>query len=179
MLILDRPDDTDHTKVDSLFLCVFIAVLAYILYKFLLPCMEEDRRVTPRTPRSGPSSGPDWFPGGHHDHRRPPPPYSKFPDNVTEPTGAARGDQDRLGFWSGAALGSLGTYVFTRSRSQEQQNRRYDWENDRISRRGPEPQGSPASGTFSRQQSRSNSDAGSSNVGSMRRSTGYGGSTVR
>jgi hypothetical protein len=169
-------------KAEILFLCVFIAVLAYILYKFLLPCIEGDSRgPPPRTPRSGPSSGPGWFPGSRPDYRRPPPPNSKYPDNVTEATGTARGNQDRFGFWTGAALGSLGTYVFTRSRDQESQNRRYDWETERLSRRDPEPQGSRASGAFSPQQSGNNNGAGSSssNLGTMRRSTGYGGSTVR
>jgi len=165
-----------------LFLGVCIAVLAYILYKYLLPCLEGDRRTsTPRTPRPGPSSGSSWFPGSYDDYRRrPPPPYSKFPDNLTESTGAGRRDQDGPGFWSGAALGSLGTYLLTRQRNEEPQQRRYDWENERFQRRDPVPQGPQASGSFSQQQSWSSSNrASSSNIGAMRRSTGFGGSTVR
>ena len=177
-----RTDDADDATARILFLGVCIAVLAYILYKYLLPCLEGDHRSsTPRTPRPGPSSGSGWFPGSYDDHRRrPPPPYSKYPDNPTESTGAGRRGQDGPGFWSGAALGSLGTYLLTRQRNQEPQQRRYDWENERFQRRDPIPQGPQASGSFSQQQSWSSSNrASSSDIGAMRRSTGFGGSTVR
>ncbi|KAI9510743.1 hypothetical protein F5148DRAFT_1176969 [Russula earlei] len=169
-----------------LFLCLCIGVLAYFLYKFLLPCHEGGRGTTrPWTLRPSPSTGSGWFPGSHDDYRRPPPPYSKFPDNTTgSPGGAtsqARNIQDRLGFWSGAALGGLGTYVLTRQRNPEPQPRRYDWENERyVPRRDPDDQAPRASAAFSGQQSRGNSREGSSsNLGPMRRSTGFGGSTVR
>ena len=175
-----RLDDADNAKVDILCLCLCIAVLAYILYKFLLPCYEDNRRgSTPRTPRPGPSSGSGWFPGSHNDRRPPPPPYSKFPDNTTESPGPVREGQGRLGFWGGAALGSLGTYLLTRQRNQEPQQRRYDWESERYFPRDPDTHGSRASGPSSRQPSWSSNTASSSNLGSMRRSTGFGGSTVR
>lgn len=179
-----RTDGANDATAGILFLCVCITVLAYILYKNLLPCLEGDRRSSPpRTPRPGPSSGfgSGWFPGSHDDYRRrPPPPYSKFPDNPTESTGSGRRDRDGLGFWSGAALGSVGTYLLTRQRNQEPQPRRYDWENERFQRRDPVPQEPRASGSFSQRQSWSGSGrASSSNIGAMRRSTGFGGSTVR
>jgi len=181
-----------------LFICLCIGVLSYILYKFLVPCYEDGRDNVPRrTPRPGPSPGSGWFPGGgHDDYRRPPPPYSKYPDNTTESPGSGatsqpdgQGITDRLGFWGGAALGGLGGHLLTRQRQQqrnpEPQPRRYDWENERlIPRRDPDHLAPRARSTFSGQQSWSSSSGGSSREGSsslgpMRRSTGYGGSAVR
>lgn len=179
---------------DLLFLGLFAAVLVFIVYKFILPCFLIDRRASPprSRPPPGSGSGSGWFSGNYYDDFRrppPPPPYSKYPGNNTgtESTSQVRGDQDRFGFWSGAALGGLGTYLLNRQRnSGSEPPRRYDWENDRFrdySRRDPDPQAPRASGGFSSpqasQQSWNNSGAGPSNLGSMRRSTGYGGSTVR
>jgi hypothetical protein len=177
-----QTDDADDATAQILFLCACIASLAYVLYKYLTPCVEGDRRSSlPRTPRSGPSGGSGWFPGTYDDYRRrPPPPYTKYPDNPTDSTRAGRGGQDGPGFWSGVGVGSLGTYLLTRQRNQEPQQRRYDWENERFQRTDTVPQGSRASSSFPQQQSWSSSNrASSSNLGSMRRSTGYGGSTVR
>ena len=182
-------DDADYyMEVDILFLCLFVGALVFILYKFILPCFENGRTgALPPRSRPPPSSGSGWFSRNFYDDFRrppPPPPYSKYPDNNTG-TGSAsqvRGDQDRFGFWSGAALGGLGTYFLTRQRNSGSEPRRYDWENDRFrdySRRDPDPQAPRASGAYSSQQSWSNGRAGPSNLGSMRRSTGYGGSTVR
>jgi len=61
---LYRTDDPNNATAGILFLGVCIAVLAYTLYKYLLPCLEGDHRSsTSRTPRPGPSSGSGWFPG--------------------------------------------------------------------------------------------------------------------
>lgn len=162
-----------------LFLCLFAGVFAFILYK---SCSENGRRGSPPRSRPEPGSGSGgWFPGSFHDDFRPPPPppYSRYPDKNagTGSSSQVRGDQDRFGFWSGAALGGLGTYLWTRQRNSGSEARRYDWENDRFSRRDPDPQAPRANGA--QQSWSSNSGAGPSNLGSMRRSTGYGGSTVR
>jgi len=166
-------------KAEILFLCLFIGIIAYALYKFLLPCFENGRGASP--PRSRPSPGSGWFSGIYDDYRRPPPPYSKYPNNSSGSgsgsTSQARGEQDRFGFWSGAALGGLGTYLLTRERNPGPQARRYDWEN--IPRRDPDHQAPRASGAFSPQPSWSDNRAGPSNLGPTRRSTGFGGSTVR
>lgn len=181
-------DDADYyMEADILFLCLFVGVLVFMLYKFILPCLENGRRTSPprsRPPPGGPGSG--WFSGNFYDdfRRPPPPPYTKHPDNNTG-TGSiphVRGDQERYGFWSGAALGGLGTYLLTRQRNSGSERRRYDWENERFrdfSHRDPDPQAPRASGAFSSQQSWSDGRAGPSNLGSMRRSTGYGDTTVR
>ncbi|KAI0270323.1 hypothetical protein BGY98DRAFT_1010348 [Russula aff. rugulosa BPL654] len=161
---LNNPPATLSTQ-DILLLCLFIGVIIYVL--------------------NNSGSGPSWFSRSFYDgFRRPPPPYSKYPDNNvgTGSTSQVRGDQDRFGFWSGAALGGLGTYLMTRQRNSGSEPRRYDWENDRFrdySRRDPDPQAPRPSAAFSSQQSWSNGRAGPSNPGSMRRSTGFGGSTVR
>ncbi len=180
-------NNADHVEANTLYLCLFAGVFAYILYKFLFPCLENGRRASPRPSRPSPGSGSDWFSGSFYDHyRRPPPPYTKYPDNSTGTgsTSQVRDDQGRYGFWSGAALGGLGTYLLTRQRNSGPEPRRYDWENDRFRdlspRRDSDHQTPRASGAFSQQQSSwSNSRAGPSNLGSMRRSTGFGGSNVR
>jgi len=183
-------------KAGILFICLCIGALAYIMYKLLLPCCEDGRGGVPRrTPRPRPSPSSGWFPGSSHDdHHRPPPPYSKYPDNTAGSPGSGAtshpdgpGITDRLGFWGGAALGSLGGHLLTRRQQQrnpEPQPRRYDWENERfILRRDPDPQAPRASSAFSGQQSwnsgSNENGEGSSNLGPMRRSTGYGGTNVR
>ena len=177
-----KVDDVNHATVEALtnyiFSALFIGVVGLILYKSLRPCFEGRNRVwPPRPPRPGPSSNYGWFPRGHDDPRRPPPPpYSKYPTSTDSSTGSpAQDNQDRFGFWSGAALGGLGTYLLTRQRAPEsQQPRRYDWEEDRYFARSDPGPVHRTSGSSSRQQ-----PLGSSNLGSMRRSTGYGGSSVR
>jgi hypothetical protein len=186
-------DTNYHATVEALmnyaFYTLLIGVLGLILYKFLRPCFEGRNRVSPpRAPRPRPSSNQGWFPWGHDDPRRrpPPPPYSKYPPSTDSATGSqARDNQDRFGFWSGAALGGLGTYLLTRQRERapESQSRRYDWEEERHFAR-PDPAGPVpwTSGSSSRQQPSGRSwesREGPSSLGSMRRSTGYGGSTVR
>lgn len=186
-----KADDINHATVGAsmsyLLYAPIIGVLAFILYKLLRPCFEGPNRVLPpRTPRPGPSSNPGgWSSWGYDAPRRPPPPpYSKFPPSTDSATGSqTRGDQDRFGFWSGAALGGLGTYLLTRQREPEPRPRRYDWEDERHFARpdpGPVPR---ASAPPPRQQSSGrlwgSREGSSSNLGSMRRSTGYGGSSVR
>ncbi|KAI9450151.1 hypothetical protein BJY52DRAFT_1206203 [Lactarius psammicola] len=179
---------TSEALMSYLFYALFIGVLAFILYKLLRPCFDGrsiHRVLPPRAPRPRPSSDQGWFPWGHDNppsHRPPPPPYSKFPPSTSSATGSqVRGDQDRFGFWSGAALGGLGTYLLTRQRQREPepQPRRYDWENERYFSR-PDPGPAPrASGSSSRQQPWESREGPSNDLESMRRSSGYGGSTVR
>jgi len=132
-------------KGNILFICLGIGALAYILYKFLLPCCRDGRGGLPhRTPRPGPSPGSGWSTGSGH---------------------LTRQQQQQ--------------------RNPEPQPRQYGWENEYF-RRDPDPQEPRASSAFSGQQSWSssssggcNSRGGSLNFEPMRRSTGYGDSTVR
>ncbi|KAN0138936.1 hypothetical protein V8E53_003324 [Lactarius tabidus] len=184
ILLSGVPPPGMEALTNYIFSALLIGVLGLILYKFLRPCFEGRNRVwPPRPPRPGPSSNSGWFPRGYDDRRRPPPPpYSKYPTSTDSSTGSVQGDQDRFGFWSGAALGGLGTYLLTRQRAPEPQPRRYDWEEERYFSRpdsGPVPR---TSGSSPRQQPMGRSwesREGPSNLGSTRRSTGYGGSTVR
>ena len=178
--VADANYPTAEALQGYLFFALFIGVLGLILYHFLRPCFEGRNRVRPpRAPRPGPSSNQSWFPWGNDDPRRPPPPpYSKYPSSTDSATGSqTRGDQNRFGFWSGAALGGLGTYLMTRPRERapEPQPRRYDWEEERHFARpdpGPSSRPQPLGRSWE-------SREGSSNLGPTRRSTGYGGSSVR
>ncbi|KAH9972763.1 hypothetical protein BGW80DRAFT_1172618 [Lactifluus volemus] len=174
---------TPFLETAALWLC--FGILAFVLYKFLGPCFNErPRSAPPRIPRPPPSSSFGWFPGGHDDRRPgPPPPYSKHPPSTNNTAGPSEssGTRDGPGFWSGAALGSLGTYLFTRQRNPDPQPRPYDWE--RHFPRQRQSYRATSSSTSSQHQSsssqRDNRGEGSSSLGPMMTSTGYGGSSVR
>ncbi|TCD60315.1 hypothetical protein EIP91_010364, partial [Steccherinum ochraceum] len=127
----------------TIFMILWVAFLVFILYQLLKSCFTGRSSSTPR-PRPnarGPTPGggsPNWFPGSHPDND-PPPPYShpKPSDNTTEGW--------RPGFWTGAALGGLGTYLWNgngrRNEAQQPLGRRqplgagtYDWEYERVGR---------------------------------------------
>lgn len=157
------------------FTVIWVVVLLLILYSFLKSCLGGTRTTNPPRPRpSNPSSGrSNWFPGAH-DPSDPPPPY--YPKQNTDETW-------RPGFWTGAALAGLGTYMYNNNRRQ-QQSTAYDWERDRFGQSAfhstPPTQSSYATGHQGRFGSSSEDRGeGSSNLGSMRRSTGFGGSNVR
>ena len=164
---------------------IWVAVLLFILYAFLKSCFEGRRTggATPR-PRRGPGPGSGWFPRTNRDDgptgSDPPPPYTKYSRNSSS---AAQEPGWRPGFWTGAALGGLGTYLFNRNsdtRTRTGYDRvRYDWERPMqgsFSRPAPFSSGySPRSSSF-RSDDRGE---GSSDLGRMRRSTGIGGSNVR
>jgi hypothetical protein len=161
-----------------IFTILWIGFLLLIVYSFLKSCLgaRNGRPLNPTPP--GPGYRPDtsgWFPGGNRPHDdSPPPPYSK--DN---PTAAGPGQAGwRPGFLTGAALGGLGTYLWNNRGNAGNANnlreRRYDWERPAATSRSTGFWGS-------QRQSSSNDDRGegSSNLGAMRRSTGFGSSSVR
>ncbi|KAJ7931587.1 DUF1183-domain-containing protein [Mycena leptocephala] len=88
----------------------------------------------------------------------------------------------RPGFWTGAFLGGLGTHclIIIDEARRATDSRAYDWERERAFNRAPPAGGS---GIFGQRRStaRSSEDRGegSSNLGAMRQSTGFGGSNVR
>jgi hypothetical protein len=146
---------------------VWFAVLALLVYCFLKSYTRADPAHTASSSSNHPDfrpGGGGWFPGGHQDppNYPPPPPYPKGPE-----------EQPRRpwepGFWTGAALGGLGTYFATNRRRTEPASVTFDnrfvgrpWSSGRRSSRDSDDKGE-----------------GSSNLGSIRRSTGFGGTNVR
>ena len=170
--------------LSTLFTIIWVVVVFYIAYSFILNFFNtrnNARRPGSQSsgggPRSGPGGGPgephrgNFFPGGYDD---PPPPYTDDRKR-NQPS-----ESWRPGFWSGAALGGLAGHLLNRNQPRPQtQNAPYDWERERsfqipfISR--PLRRATPSRSAW-------NDDdrgEGSSNLGSMRRSTGHGGTNVR
>jgi len=160
------------------FYALWIGFLIVILYSFFKSCVRNTDSTSRRAPpRSGnnprPSSG--WFPGGYrNDHTNPPPPYSK---NDASTQGGWQ-----PGFWTGALLGGLGNHLWNRNsnnRQQASQRESYDWERFRTQ---PQPSsffGNSGANSGHTRRYEDDDRGGSSSLGSMRRSTGIGGSNVR
>lgn len=154
----------------TFFYLLWIGFLVLMLYKLLRPCFGNDARGRPHS-----SSG--WWGSGSNtqgNHRYdPPPPYTKY--NQTD----QRSQGWEPGFWTGVGLGGLGGYLFNNGRRRDT----YDWERERMFR-GARPAYQQTEPIFSsaRRQSyfgQPDRGEGSSNLGSMRRGTGLGGSNVR
>ncbi|KAI0749955.1 hypothetical protein C8Q80DRAFT_656568 [Daedaleopsis nitida] len=194
------------------FMLLWVAVFALLLYNFLKSCCGARAR-TPRGPAPGAPPprrfGSGWFssgggggggPGGYPDRHDSdaPPPYSKHAPSGASVPGARDAGGWRPGFWTGAALGWLGTQWMNRAGRERERERgygqgMYDWEAERTfrpARTAPPPaSASPAaapwwaggSGSGARRRAFDSDDRGegSSSLGSMRRSTAFGGSSVR
>ncbi|KAJ7158693.1 DUF1183-domain-containing protein [Mycena filopes] len=160
----------------TIFTVVWLAFVVVIAYSFLRSCLRgpEEARVGGRPDPGRPGNfGPGgFFPGGY-DESPQPPPYSK--------TATAAGNEGwRPGFWTGALLGGLGNHFFNNNNNR-QNPRAYDWERERRDRAYRPASGGGMFGQ-GRSTARANSDdrgEGSSNLGAMRQSTGFGGSSVR
>ncbi|KAK7033176.1 OPT oligopeptide transporter protein-domain-containing protein [Favolaschia claudopus] len=157
---------------------VWLGFLAIILYSFLQSCLRGQQNQVGGRPNPGrPGNfGPGgFFPGGfNNDDSAPPPPYSK-----NTPT---QNEGWRPGFWTGALLGGLGTQFFSNRQNQNQNSRAYDWERERDrSYHRPPPTTNSWFGqrSTSRPSQQEDRGEGSSNLGSMRQSTGFGGSNTR
>jgi len=166
----DNPVDSGKSfdVASTIFTVIWLAFVAIILYSFIQSCMRgPQNRVGGRPAPGRPgNSGPGFFPGGlDDDSSAPPPPYSKSAPTPNEGW--------RPGFWSGAVLGGLGTHFLNNRRNA----RAYDWERERSY------QTPPAGSMFGQRRSAArpadDRGEGSSNLGSMRQSTGFGGSSVR
>lgn len=161
------------------FSVLWVAFLLFIAYSFFESCLRNNANprgpTAPPPPRgnSGGGAGGGWFPGDYRDEPgAPPPPYSytKPTDNTSARPGW------RPGFWTGAAVGGLANHMMNRRRNPPQPS--YDWE--RPANPAPRPRPSLfGGGGFRRPASSDDRGEGSSNLGSMRRSTGLGGSSVR
>ncbi|KDR76293.1 hypothetical protein GALMADRAFT_68043 [Galerina marginata CBS 339.88] len=179
---LFNPSSYDWTSI--LFSTLWFAFLAVILYSFFVSCFRNNNNTTPRAPpgsntnsRPNTGSGGGWFPGGYQDRPTdPPPPYSKSTNYQSQSGGGWQ-----PGFWTGAAAGGLANHLWNRPRAEPVRGTSYDWERTRAQAQ-PEPRGSFWGGGSGFRRPSSHSDdrgEGSSNLGSMRRSTGLGGSNVR
>jgi len=169
-----RNSDSDNwfgeqssSVASTVFTVIWLGVVALILYSFIQSCLRTPRNVVggrpdPRQPGPG---FPGGFPGSFNDDPSAPPPYSKNPTPQNEGW--------RPGFWTGAFLGGLGTHFFNNRQNQHT----YDWERERTQR-------TPPGSMFGQRRSAARYSSedrgeGSSNLGSMRQSTGFGGSNVR
>lgn len=130
----------------------------------------------PQAPNTGPrpgfsghnDSGSGWFPGSMGDDQAPPP-YSKYQQGS-----GPQAQGWTPGFWTGAALGGLANHLWNRNpRDDRRERTQWDWERPRGSMFGASPP------TSRRRFDNDNRGEGPSNLGSMRRSTGLGGSNVR
>jgi len=144
----------------------WFAFLALILYSVFLSCRNNRNSSVPHTPRRSSGSN-HWFPGDYYDNQSgPPPPYRKNPQD------APTWQNWRPGFWTGAAVGGLANHWWNGPRTQAPIRRTvYDWERPSFFGR--------SSGSNRQPTHDHDRDEGSSNLGSMRHSTGLGGSTVR
>ncbi|CAK5269341.1 unnamed protein product [Mycena citricolor] len=159
-----------------LFYLLWIGVCAMIAFALFRSCFGDrndhagaGRGERPGGPGPRPGAGrPAFFPGGmDHDTDDAPPPYSKMGQ------GMANQDGWRPGFWTGAALGGLGAHLLNNRQGGQ---RTYDWERERYRHQ------SGSGGWFARDPPSRRPDdrgEGSSNLGAMRQSTGFGGSNVR
>ncbi|KAJ3757416.1 DUF1183-domain-containing protein [Lentinula raphanica] len=162
------------------FMVAWVALLLFICYSLLKSCLRTRATPSPSSSRSnppggrpGPGGGNGRFPGSYDDDtgRDPPPPYTKTTNDQLW----------RPGFWTGAIVGGLANQYLFRNNNNNNENdgrqgRQWDWERNRR------PASLFGGGPSRRTWFSSNSDdrgEGSSNLGNMRRSTGFGGSNVR
>lgn len=163
--------DLDLDNSGIFFMVVWIIVLAFILYSFAKPFIHRSASATRNTHSTSPPSYPGGGAGGSSSFPRsyyssPPPPYTKDAGSATPNDGT----QWRPGFFTGAALGMLGNHLLNRNASRSGD---YDWERERRS-----PFSSPRIRPVSSYDSQDRGE-GSSNLGAMRTSTGYGSSSSR
>jgi hypothetical protein len=153
---------------------VWVAFLLFIAYGFLKSCLRRNsvpQGPAPQPPGSRPRPsgwGPSgWFPGDHFNNDVPPP-YSKSTSEAPQRQGW------RPGFWTGAAAGAAGASLFNRAPTTNTPPTSVPWDWERAQ---------TSSSWFGRGRTTTPSSndrgEGSSNLGSMRRSTGLGGSNVR
>ena len=171
-------NSTLRLAVDNFLTVAFYAIFICVLYIILKPCLSSYFSLgswTSRRPGPPPPSGHGWMPFNSHPHDNPPPPYSKYSTNSSPSDPVTR---DGPGFWTGMALGGLGTYMLN-NRTRRGQPSQYDWERERFVGNRPSYSTPQPSGVRPSRSSYEDQGEGSSNLGSIRRSTGYGGSNVR
>ncbi|KDQ59196.1 hypothetical protein JAAARDRAFT_175961 [Jaapia argillacea MUCL 33604] len=185
----------------TIFTILWTSCLLFILYHFLKSLFSGPSTGTTGTPRPPrpPGSTPGHFGWSHDDSqggygaRDPPPPYTKSSYQSSPASSQPGWSNWQPGFWSGAALGGLAASMWGRSNNRGREaettrTRAYDWEREPVGRASGS--GSTFGGLFSgsgaasgsRRTDQSRDDdrgEGSSNLGATRRSTAFGGSSVR
>ncbi|KAF8581059.1 DUF1183-domain-containing protein [Ramaria rubella] len=173
--------------VKTILMVLWSLFLLFVLYQLFKSCFTRPRNTGTPVPRTTPrpSGGGGWFPGHYPDNNDAPPPYSRnvkpSPDSTQRWT---------PGFWTGLGLGGIAASLWGRLReaNDSPQPETWDWERTnswwrRPTRRQAAPPATASGGWFRSEPRRtlSNYDRGegSSNLGTMRRSTGWGGSSVR
>ncbi|KZT21990.1 DUF1183-domain-containing protein [Neolentinus lepideus HHB14362 ss-1] len=188
----------DANVGNIIFMILWTAILLFILYHLLKSCLGDRSARNTRPGSTGnffyPSRPNNRGPGGPHHPHDPPPPYSKTPPQPPAGDAHSRGWSDSGHFWTGAVLGGLATEMYNRARNSNannraQRDRQYDWERERAGGRGGfgDQQQRYAEPVFSSPRRPSSSfsnfedrgEGSSSGLGPLRRSTGYGGSSVR
>ncbi|CED84125.1 Protein of unknown function DUF1183, TMEM66 [Phaffia rhodozyma] len=203
---IDRdPKGSHKSRLDSFlqftFNLLFFSILAFILYSILNSCMRERRASSDGPGRPGGGGNyPGFNGGGGHGGggggggNDPPPPYdpNAKPSSGATPTPAPSTSRGGLGgFWTGLGLGGAGAmgaaYLANQRRERERYYREQDpgyggigrtdrWDSDRgewTSRWGWDRQ------PGQHHPGRSNGSGGSSNLGDVRTTSGFGGSSVR
>ncbi|KAH8094558.1 hypothetical protein BXZ70DRAFT_364659 [Cristinia sonorae] len=195
----------DYVSTDdpgaAVFMILWTCITLFILYNLFKSCFTRPRPSSssssssrPRNNRPGGDGGggwSSWFPGSPHNpgqghNNDPPPPYSKSNNDASARNGNATWSP---GFWTGATLGGLGTYLWNANNGQLERRRpppppppvAYDWEYERVGRasafRAPATGfGAGYGGASAYGEDRGE---GPSDLGRMRRATGFGGSSVR
>lgn len=152
------------------FSCLSVAILLFILKAV---CWDQSqRRTSPNGPGPNNRPGPSYRGGGYGGDDSPPP-YSDhdFKRGSSQPSQSSNSD-----FARGAAVGALGGAAAlaaaqaVRSQWSTPEYRAYDWEGrDRSS----------TTSSTTRRSQNSDRGEGSSNLGSLRASTGFASSSVR
>lgn len=167
-----------------IFMVLWTSLVMFVLFSFLKSCWRHSSSSHPADRPSGPRPSPrsGRFPGDYRHEgypSDPPPPYSK----TSSPFGASSAEGWRPGFWTGAALGGLGTYLMGANRQDAPRQHTYDWERPRGYATASTPDTSYGTHrhAYHRDERGEGSSSGTtrSSLGSMRRSTGFGGSSVR
>ncbi|KAF8510952.1 hypothetical protein BU17DRAFT_55037 [Hysterangium stoloniferum] len=185
---------------EAIFMFVWGLVLLAVLYYFLKSCFGSRTRAgstTPASPRTRPGGDPrgGWFGyGSGPSGGDAPPPYTPPPRH--KPSSSWPGFGWQPGFWSGLGLGTVTATLWNSQRPNNAppvvpQRSMWDWERPtRWWETTPVQQAAPATtsdgwfgsgrtGTPRRTWTNEDRGEGASNLGRMRSSTGYGGSTVR
>ncbi|VDC04761.1 unnamed protein product [Peniophora sp. CBMAI 1063] len=169
---------------DYAFFALFAGILIWILYNLFRSCWgSRPRPGGGRAPGPGTGRSPGFGGAGYgpRDDTDPPPPY--VPDDKPGPSASTTGGIRGAELLGGAVLGGLGTYLATRNRGdREGERQRYDWERRReggARERGVFGYGGGPVAYGGRRFDDDRGEGPSSGLGSMRRSTGMGGSNVR